>query len=58
MTFTVNCCGHPRGIINGALICTRCDYDHDHATVIPNEHLARDVPPDTDRWQAGRWNAR
>jgi hypothetical protein len=41
--FSVMCCGKRRGLINGALVCSRCDYDHDRATVIPNEHAARDV---------------
>jgi hypothetical protein len=45
--FAVICrwCGRRRGILpNGVLICGRCDYDHDHATVIPNEYQIRDVP--------------
>jgi hypothetical protein len=27
----------------GVLLCGQCDYDHDHATVIPREHAVRDV---------------
>lgn len=45
--FEVACCRRRRGLINGILICPTCDYNHDHATVIPNEHHARDVPANT-----------
>lgn len=51
--FTVACCGKRRGLINGALICSRCDFDHDHATVVPNENKARDVPQDLKVWTPG-----
>ena len=38
-------CDRRRGVLpGGILICGFCDYDHDHATVIPNERLIKDVP--------------
>lgn len=43
--FEVACCGRRRGLLPGdVLVCSRCDFDHGHATVIPNENKARDVP--------------
>lgn len=42
--FHVFCCGKRRGLINGVIVCGICDYDHSKATVIPNEHAAKDVP--------------
>jgi hypothetical protein len=43
--FTVECCGRRRGLAPGVvLVCSVCDYDHNHATVIPNEHSIKDVP--------------
>ena len=47
--FEVACCKRRRGLINGVLVCSVCDFDHDRATVIPNERLAKDVP-------AGVWH--
>lgn len=44
-TFRVLCCDRRRGVLpSGVLLCTRCDYDHDAATVIPREHAVRDLP--------------
>lgn len=43
--FEVVCCARRRGLFpGGVLVCGRCDYDHEKATVIPNENQARDVP--------------
>lgn len=45
MSVTCKWCGQRRGLLPGdILICSQCDYDHDHATVIPNERYAKDVP--------------
>lgn len=48
--FHVICHGRRRGLINGALVCSVCDYDHTHATVIPNERYAKDVRADITHW--------
>jgi hypothetical protein len=61
VTFTEQCCGRARGYLPqqgadpvliservlaaGVLICSRCDYDHDRATVIPRENAMRDLRP-------------
>lgn len=43
--FEVACCGRRRGLLPGnILVCSRCDFDNDKATVIPNENKACDVP--------------
>lgn len=38
-------CGKILGVLKGIFICGACDYDHAHATGIPNEHLIRDQNP-------------
>lgn len=48
--FSVLCCGRRRGLINGVLVCSRCDYDNGKATVIPNERFAKDVPEGVTQW--------
>jgi hypothetical protein len=46
--FSLLCCGRLRGVLwvgpypYPILVCSRCDYDHAHATIIPNEHKIRD----------------
>jgi len=48
--FALECCGRKRGVfwssVEGGtypiLFCNLCDWDHSHATVIPNEHKIRD----------------
>jgi len=46
--FQVACCGRRRARLpGGIIICSRCDFDHDHATVIFNEGRVRDLPSDT-----------
>lgn len=53
--FTVTCCGRRRGILpGGVLVCSRCDYNHDKATTIPNEGQARDVPQELSHWRVHR----
>ena len=50
--FSVLCCGRRRGLMpGGALVCSRCDFDHPKATVMPNEHAVRDVPPGVVLWR-------
>lgn len=45
MSVTCKWCNRLRGLLPGdVLICSRCDYDHDGATVIPHENRIRDVP--------------
>lgn len=45
--FAVVCaCGRNRGVLpQGVLLCSWCDYEHDYASAIPNEHLIKDVDP-------------
>lgn len=43
--FEVACCKRRRGLINGVLVCSRCDYTE--VSVMPNENLAKDVPDGT-----------
>ena len=51
----VECCGKRRGVLpGGVLVCSQCDYNHDKATVIPNENRARDVPVDRKYWPIWR----
>lgn len=53
-TFAVLCCERRRGVLPGGIfVCSRCDYDHDHATHLPNEGAIADMPArlaDGDRW--------
>jgi hypothetical protein len=45
--FEVVCCGRRRGLLPGkVLLCSKCDYNHDGATVVPNENQVKDVPAD------------
>jgi len=48
--FKVKCCGKRRGLINGILVCSQCDFDHSRATTIPNISKARDVPENVTEW--------
>ena len=48
--FKVKCCGKRRGLINGILVCSQCDFDHSRATTIPNISKARDVPDNVTEW--------
>lgn len=49
--FTVMCCGSRRGILpGGVLVCASCDFNHEHATVMPNERHAKDVPEGVKHW--------
>lgn len=50
--FKVRCCGRRRGLLpGGVLVCSRCDYQDDAATVIPNENRAKDVPDGLKFWR-------
>jgi hypothetical protein len=43
--FHVECCNRRRGVAPGnVLVCSVCDFDHNHATVMPNEYRIKDVP--------------
>lgn len=54
--FVVFCCGTSRGVFpGGILVCARCDFNHDGASVMPNERYAKDVPKGGDRmWDVPR----
>lgn len=55
MGFKIYCCGRRRGLFPGdVLVCSRCDYDSEYATVMPNENKARDVPKWARTWYPGR----
>lgn len=50
--FSVLCCGKRRGLFPGdVLVCPRCDFSHEGASVIPNERYAKDVPMGLKKWR-------
>lgn len=53
--FHIYCCGKRRGMLpGGVLVCGRCDFDHDAATVIPNERYVKDIPGIGRMWEVPR----
>lgn len=50
--FMIECCNRRRGVMpGGVLLCSRCDFNHDGGTVVPNESQARDTPGNLRLWR-------
>jgi len=49
--FEVVCCGRRRGMLPGnVMVCSKCDFSHEHGTGIPNERLVKDIAPGIWQW--------
>jgi hypothetical protein len=55
---TVKCCGKRRGLFpGGVLVCSVCDFSHEHASRMPNERYAKDIPENKHYWPVGAFYA-